>query len=97
MSDAPSRYRDAAIIGDGTNLYFGRRTIGNTLPRGDDRFATVRMVDNLHLIAFRAFGDERLWWVVADFNDILDPMADLVPGTVLRVPSMTRLWLEVLA
>lgn len=96
MADAPSRYRNAALIGDGTQVYLGRRPLPNSLERGDDKFITVRIGDNPHLIAYRNFGDERLWWVVADFNDILDPMVDLVPGAVLRIPSLTRLWMETL-
>lgn len=96
MADSPSRYRNAALIGDGTTVYLGRRALPNTLLRGDDLFVTTRMSDNLHLIAYRNFGDERLWWVVADFNDIMDPMLDVAPGTVLRLPSMTRLWMDVL-
>jgi hypothetical protein len=96
MADAPSRYDNVAVIGNGTQLYLGRRTMENTLPRGDDRFVTTLLVDNLHLVAFRYLGDQRLWWVVADFNAIIDPTVELAPYTTLRLPSTTRLWLDVL-
>lgn len=96
MPDSPSRYQNSALIGQGATLYLGRRVLPSLLPRSDDQFVTVRIGDNLHLMAFRTFGDQRLWWVIADFNDILDPMAELTPGTLLRVPSTARLWMDVL-
>lgn len=49
--------------------------------------------ENLQTIAFRYFNSipnaEHLWWVIADFQPepIFDGTLDLVPGTVLYIPS----------
>lgn len=92
-----SRYRYSTIIRmeDGTE-YYADRPAFSTQPRADDRYYDVRAGDTLQSIAYALLGDARYWWVVADFNDILDPFAELVPGTTLRLPSYARLWTEVL-
>ncbi|MEU7699032.1 MULTISPECIES: CIS tube protein [unclassified Streptomyces] len=44
--------------------------------------------DSLALLAWREYGDATAWRVIAEANDIDDPMA-LVPGTELVVPALT--------
>ena len=39
------------------------------------------------LIAYQWYRDVRLWWVICDFNDIFDPLADMYAGQVLKVPD----------
>lgn len=98
MPDFPatSRYRDSTFLKDGTTIYLGARPTVNTAPAMDDGFYVVRPEDDLTRVATRVFGDPRYWWVVADFNNILDPFAVLTPGAELRVPSRRRLFMEVL-
>lgn len=42
------------------------------------------------LIAFAFYEDWRLWWFICQFNNILDPHAELVTGLVLRIPTKER-------
>lgn len=91
-----SRYRNAPIIVQGQDTYFGPRPTYDASPRSDDRYYDVLPGDNFQRIAYRMLGDSRLWWVVADFNDIMDPFVELEPGSTVRVPSASRLWMEVL-
>ncbi|KOX34399.1 MULTISPECIES: LysM peptidoglycan-binding domain-containing protein [unclassified Streptomyces] len=44
--------------------------------------------DSLALLAWREYGDATAWRVIAEANDIDDPMA-LVPGTELVVPALS--------
>jgi nucleoid-associated protein YgaU len=44
--------------------------------------------DSLALLAWREYGDATTWRVIAEANDIDDPMA-LVPGTELVLPAMS--------
>lgn len=92
-----SRYRNTAAITQNGQTYLG--VPGNTVypPKGTDVFYDVEPEDTLHKIAYRFFGNSALWWVVARFNDVLDPFAELEPGTTLRLPNRARLWMEVLA
>lgn len=36
------------------------------------------------------YGDEELWWVICQYNGILDPFAELVEGKLLLVPLLDR-------
>jgi hypothetical protein len=57
------------------------------------RTLEVRPGDTLRLIAHRCYGEARLWRLIADENDISDPLS-LAPGTLLRLSPVTP---EVLA
>jgi nucleoid-associated protein YgaU len=43
--------------------------------------------DNIFVLAHRYLGDYRLWWEIADRNDIVD-VRDIRPGRVLLIPSV---------
>lgn len=91
-----SRYGYTPRITQGTETFYGVRLPVATYVRADDRFYEVSAQEYLPSIAHKMFGDARLWWVVADFNDIVTPMEPVLPGARLRVPSLNRLHMEVL-
>lgn len=93
---ATSRYRYSTFIHAGTDVYFGPRPRYTTDLASDDGYYTVRVDDDLTRIAASTLGDARYWWVLADFNSILDPLSPLPVGAELRVPSRRRLFMEVL-
>jgi hypothetical protein len=37
------------------------------------------------------YGDPRYWWVLAQFNNILDPASEVVAGRALLIPTKDRL------
>jgi hypothetical protein len=39
-------------------------------------------------IAYNIYGDKGYWWVICMYNGIIDPVTELVPGTVLELPSI---------
>jgi nucleoid-associated protein YgaU len=90
------RYKNSTIITRNGVQYLGLRTPVDTTPQGDDRFYDVQPEDTLQKIAHSQYGDATLWWLVADYNTILDPFEELSPGDVLRLPSQSRLFLEIL-
>jgi hypothetical protein len=45
----------------------------------------------LDLISQLFYGTPALWWLIAEVNDIVDPLAEVAPGRVLRVPARERL------
>ena len=47
---------------------------------------TVRRGDMLDWVAYLFYGDERLWYIIADVNYIDDPLAALEPGRTLVIP-----------
>lgn len=45
----------------------------------------------LDLIASVFYNEPRYWWVIAQFNNILDPFKETIAGRVLIIPSKDRL------
>lgn len=56
---------------------------------------TVSVADEgrLDLIAHSLYGDYRLWWFIAQYNSILDPVLEIFPGRILRLPTTDRMQL----
>ena len=65
-------------------------TLRNPLSRDDFTAGTNRIRkagEELDLIAYEEFGDSRLWYIIAEVNNIPDPTS--VPaGTTLFIPSL---------
>lgn len=97
MNRIKSRYRKTPRLSHEGETYLGVRAGGSYPTRPTDIFYDVEPEDTLHKIAYLFYRDASLWWVVADFNDLLDPFSELRPGDTLRLPSPSRLWMEVLA
>jgi len=45
----------------------------------------------LDLIAALFLGDPHYWWVLAQYNNILDPFSEIVAGARIAIPSSSRL------
>jgi len=58
-------------------------------PQSGDTFVTVTdlNVGNLDVIAYKAYGDVDLWWVIAEANNIDLWPTDVLLNTKLRIPS----------
>lgn len=48
------------------------------------------------LIAFQVYGRVQLAWLVLQYNNIVDEKEELLPGTVLRLPTERRVTLDIL-
>lgn len=42
------------------------------------------------LLGYVFYGDPGLWWVICQYNGILDPMTELVEGKPLLIPTKTK-------
>lgn len=42
--------------------------------------------ETLQSLAFQYYGDSGYWYVIAEANDILDPIEDLIIGQTLIIP-----------
>lgn len=85
-----SRYAGSPIVDSNHYETWSDPTSNNVLgPEILDGVDTVDHVlgagDRLDLLAYRYYGDEEYWWVIALSNRILDPFS-LVVGTKLRIP-----------
>jgi hypothetical protein len=39
------------------------------------------------------YGNPALWWFICQYNNILDPLSEIVKGRILTVPTLERLQL----
>lgn len=47
-------------------------------------------VNRMDLIAKQFLDDSALWWFVAMYNNVLDPLNEVTEGLVLRIPTRDR-------
>ena len=45
----------------------------------------------LDLISAVFYNEPRWWWVIAQYNNILDPFSEIVAGRILLIPAKSRL------
>lgn len=89
-----SRYAGTEVIGG--RYYAMWQDPSARDPYGPDILDGVETIDHvltaedrLDLLAFRYYGDEDYWWVIALANRISDPFS-IVPGRTLRIPSEAK-------
>lgn len=86
------RYDTTEVI-DGNHYATWRNPVDPMGPGILDGVATFEHVlaagERLDTLAARYLGDDRLYWVLALCNDIVDPF-DIAPGLTLRIPRDIR-------
>jgi len=57
--------------------------------------------DSFTSLAYRYYGDSRLWWVIAEFNRVVDPYSEMrsfIEGAkTIVIPSLSRVQFDILA
>ena len=72
--------------------WWERNDLSNIDPSNDQLFAVDRKFNgNLRLISALFYGSDIYWWVIGQYNSILDPYSEVVEGVVLRIPSKQTL------
>ena len=71
-----------------TSLTYATTTYSNIPERNDDFFVIATEGDRCDNLAFQYYGDSRLWWYIAQANN-LNTM-NIPEGTELRIPSSTE-------
>lgn len=52
----------------------------------------ARYEANLKTLAYDQYdGDSSLWWAILLYNGLQDPVGDIVPGVVLKIPKRTEI------
>ena len=95
--DTTSRYNYSVLYLDKKNGdFFGTRQPLRLRPHKTDLFHQVTDADSkrIDLIAWRYYKDVRLWWVIAEINNISNPL-ELQTGLILRIPAYERVMFEV--
>ena len=88
-----SRYKNLSrVIDDGGYSYIetpDRIVIGED--KTDGFFKVEKGYENrIDLISYKFYSTTMLWWVIAEINDIRNPLL-IEAGTILRIPTISRL------
>ena len=89
-----SRFINTNVYTDkNQNTFFG---LWNKLELTADDFdeeITVKekYIGALDKLSYELYGTEEYWWVIADFNNIIDPFLDMQVGDVIKVPSKNKI------
>ncbi len=71
---------------DGRTVY--RSRFYNPIPmRDDDLYVVTQTGDRLDAIAYRFYGDPKLWWIIASANNIHTAPTGIEDGLILRLPA----------
>lgn len=88
-----TRYTGGVLSTDrsGNDFLVLRRPL-NLEPKEGDVFVQIdaELENRPDLVAQKAYGNPRLWWVIYEFNGIRDPLFELRRGTILRIPEQER-------
>lgn len=91
-----SRYRGLRVITDlDTKKKFLETWERKEIPaRPDDFYHTVQPHEEFRLdkLAFDYYKNATLWWVIAQSNDISNPMEYPKTGDIVRIPSINTLY-----
>lgn len=93
-----SRYTTGTVAQNrsGQKFLMLRRTLSLTEDAGDV-FVTITqdLANRPDLISNKAYGTPDLWWVIYEFNNIRDPLFEIQPGRILRIPELERVLLAI--
>ena len=46
---------------------------------------------HMNIITYKLYGDDSLGWLVMQYNNIIDPVEELVPGRTIVMPHPSRI------
>ena len=97
MKDS-SRYNWSVWYVDKNGDFLGTRQPLKLREHETDFFHVVTDIDSkrIDLIAWKYYRDVNLWWVIAEFNNIINPL-EIPVGTTLRIPSYERIQMKVIS
>lgn len=62
------------------------------LPEAEgDQYIYVTKSMRLDQLAYKYYNDPKLWWVIAQVNNIKNPFTEFTLNTLIRIPSLSRL------
>lgn len=93
-----SRHRSSYVVQE----VDGTRYLSTPKPpvfedREDDIIHVIKETDRLDLLAYRYYGNAAWWWVIAEKNNIMFPLAMPDAGVRIKIPSYEYVIMEVMA
>jgi hypothetical protein len=86
-----SAFSNTPVYQVGSDVVFGlRRTVIPPDPTDFIVQVTQGLIGRLDLIAYEVYGSVELWWVIAEANQIVDPLTEVTLGYELIMPTANR-------
>jgi len=88
-----SRYDNGTVTFSRDNTQFlVLRAALDLGPDNTDTYVTINqdLLKRPDLISFKAYGTPDLWWVIMEYNKIVDPLFDLSINQILKIPNINR-------
>lgn len=90
------RYKSTLVLKDKTTgeMLLSTREIKDIPASPNDIYHRVQSheVSRLDLLAEKYYRNPLFWWIIAQANDIYDPLIPLESGTLLRIPDIETLY-----
>lgn len=76
---------------NGTKFLVLRKPL-NLVEDSTDVYVTLTqdLISRPDNISFKAYGTPDLWWVIAEYNGIIDPISDFKINQILKIPDINR-------
>jgi len=95
-TDRSNRYRNCKILSDKiTNESFlSTREIIDIPISSNDIYHEIKTNEStrLDILANIYYRNPLLWWVIAQANNIYNPILPIRPGTIVRIPALDTLY-----
>lgn len=50
-----------------------------------------------HQLGYVFYGDTGLWWIICQYNGIIDPLNEIVEGKMLLIPTIERVKAQIIS
>ena len=54
----------------------------------------IKQAETLDSLALKYYNNPTYYWIIASFNHIADPFIKLVPGKIIKIPSISNIEFE---
>jgi nucleoid-associated protein YgaU len=56
---------------------------------------TVKKNDTFDSLALEFYNNPTLFWIICSFNNIQDPFSKLIPGQLIKIPSLSNIEFDI--
>lgn len=91
QSDKVSRYTPFPVYYHTVDKKYIQGTTSYLSPDTTYTLHTIKPGDNFDSLALYYYNNPTYYWVICSFNQIQDPFTDLIPGSTIKIPSISNI------
>ncbi len=87
-------FHNKVTVGDHEELDFLWNSLSDFKMTYEPTYYRVVAIDVCRpdLISYKVYGTTEFWWVICLVNNINNPLVDIVPGMILKIPNQLDLY-----